>query len=490
MADLTTIEGRSELIKVVTSKHNQRRKDEAKSKYEIFKGKIETYVRQELARIYHSKEKVKNMPVVSSMNFAKRIIDEKARLYNNPPERSYVDLTDSEAVENIYEDLNLDTVLLSAHKLLELQGQVLIQIIPKNGVITTKTLKKHQFDLIGKPDDPTVIEKVVITSFDRNKYNLLKAMGSTPGTKSLTPQEIKRKCFVFTVWTTELNFKMDGDGELLTAPEDIGSPVPGVLPFIDIYKEKDFDVYADHHESLTEFTVKYAAQLSIQSDIVKFQGFAQPYYKGPAELIQNGLELGQDKVLLLPTDDLEGGSSVEFGFESPNTDLQGVYEHAKMLLDNFLQAENIDKATFAQGVMKHNSAADRMLSMIQDYEKSRSVMPIFKRVESQIFKVVAAWHNALRDTDLLSDEYVGPAISDSAYINTEFRKPEMLMTEVELTDLMCSQEAKGYTDRVGAIMRIKGMTETEAVQFLENINTRSPQEEPIIQEEENEQPEI
>ena len=59
---------------------------------------------------------------------------------------------------------------------------------------------------------------------------------------------------------------------------------------------------------------------------------------------------------------------------------------------------------------------ERLLAMIELFEASKSDYDVYRRAESNVYKVVKAWHNNLKNTDMLDPKYLTAELPDDSEI--------------------------------------------------------------------------
>ena len=94
----------------------------------------------------------------------------------------------------------------------------------------------------------------------------------------------------------------------------------------------------------------------------------------------------------------------------------------------------------------------------------------------------------MRDTDQLSDKYKAAELPDESEIVVEFSRPEMLKTDQEKLEVYAKKEELGLMSSVMFIMEEKGMSELEALEYLEKVKTHQqvkPMQAPPVEEESN-----
>ena len=476
---------RVHIIREILGQENRDRKDRSVREVDVYRGKIAGYVRSDLIHQY-GKESASEIPLISSVNVARRVVDNDSKLYSHTVKREFKNVSDSqvEALNNIYSDMKLDNQLLRSSRYFNLQQQNINHILPKNGQLINRVYKMHQVDAIPMEMNPEKAQAYIVSNFNRNLFDqLYKNRGNGSNEDIADYDDAILSSMVFAVWDRDFQFMMNGKGEIVSDENE--SRTPGHLPFVDIFGEKDFTFFVDCGNSLVDFTVQYNTSLSSEAQIVKIQGFAQPFLKGPSSIFSKELKIGPDRLIELPTDNINGSEQVEFGYANPNSDLAGVREHRVQLLQDFLSSREISRDRF-EGSANYTSGIERLLSMVKDFERSRELISIYENVEQQIFKSIIEWHNAAIGTDLLDSKYLGGArILDSAELAVEYKKPEMVTTESEKIDIQTKKIDSGLSSRVFELMAQDNIDETEAIEKILKIAKHEELEVGAITEEPN-----
>ena len=482
--DLTKLNDRLQLIKDIDSTENKGRKYESLRQTEIFNDRIFDHVYERLIRRSNERT-VLEMPIVSSINLARRIAKQEASIYRQPPERDYSELSDDqmETMTRIYEDMGIDAKLLASNESFKLQNQNHVMLVPKDGKLVMRVLRNHHLDSIDDPMNPEKPIGYVISQIDKNEVRRNRrsnqgGVSSRGRYDSWTDQEgdftdqsigddddwIKKRQR-FAVWTDELNFIMNGKGEILSG-DDIANPI-GMVPIVDISIEKDFEYWVRQGDSLTEFTIEYNALMSDVSQVVRMQGYAQAFLVAKDDLIPKNVQIGPNFLLKLP---VEEGSTVQpqFGYANPGADLAGSINFAETVLSTFLTSRGLDPTVVSGSgqVNKASSGIERLLMMIESFEASRSDFDSYNKAEKVIYEIVKAWHNVSLGTDLLESKYQSANISEDSELMISFGGPEMIKSENERIDAWMKRIEAGEATVVDMVMDMRGVTKEQALEIL------------------------
>ena len=362
-------------------------------------------------------------------------------------------------------------------------------IVPKNGQLKMRVMRNHHLDSLDDAMDPEVAGGYVISTFDSFLFledfksrnvptgfiGPSKKLSTNKGDRFNQPigdSDDPQTAFGrYVWWTPEFNYITNRSGEIISG-EDVFNPLAefGLMPIIDISLEKDFEYWVRQGESLTEFTVDYNAALTELGQIVKMQGFAQAWMKAPADLIPESIQVGPNHILKLVTDP-DNPNSTEFGFSSPSPDIGGSIRYLELLLSNFLSSKGIDPkmVTGSADAQRFGSGIERFLAMLEKFEASKDDFAIYRRTEEKVYDLVKAWHNRLRETDLLDDKYKTVELPQESRVIVEFRQPELIQSPEDRINVWSRKIEEGLASRVDALMDLKGLSRDEAVQKLLEI---------------------
>jgi hypothetical protein len=426
------------------------------------------------------------MPIVSSVNLARRIVKQEASVYKNPPKREWTELSDEqlEVVQRIYADMVIDSKLAKSNESFKLQNQNHLYIVPKEGKLTMRVLRNHHLDSIDSDDDPEKPYGYVISNLDKNMFRRKRTNqwgGATSISRydSWTDQDadfkdqsigddddFNKRLERYLVWTPEFNFMMDGTGEILS--EEVDNSV-GIVPFVDVSIEKDFEYWVRQGDSLAEFTIDYNSYLSDASQVVMMQGYSQAYMIAKDGVMPENIKVGPQFVLRMP---VEEGSEQrpEFGFASTGADLQGVINFGDLLLSNFLTSRGLDaSAVNSKGESdKSTSGIERFLKMVEKFEASRSDFSSYEYAEKKIWDIIKEFHNASIGTDLLDSKYQTSLIPESSQVMVKFAGPEMIKSDEEKANMWIKRIEQGEATVIDMIQDLRGVDREMAFEIAQD----------------------
>ena len=440
------------------SEENIRQKNESYRRFQIYQGFIEPYLRQILMDEFDP-ETVREMRLMSSINFARRIVNDKASVYKKMPERSFESMSDrdQEVVSDIYRDGNFTERLKKSNKFFELNNQCVLQMLPKAGKLKLRVLLRHNLDVIPSDFDPEEPDVFLISTFDekmadyRNKQYDPRATASgrsvnkRDGVNSKVSDLDDYLDHLKVVWwSKDYHFTTNGHGEIIDV--ESGQPYKGDippeaiensldrLPFIDVSRDKESSFWVPYHNSSVDFTMQMAVVLSDVLGINKLQGYAQPIISSVDE--PKNVKVGANRVLWLKKNkDLAEGLQPTFQFATPNPDLNASLELVKAIASMYLSSEGQSpKLVSASGDGEsYSSGFERQLAQFQKFEATQDVYDMYERVEAEVFQLVKDWQRALQGSDLLDRKYQ-VSLSEDSRVYTKFSLPDTLESDDQKLD--------------------------------------------------------
>lgn len=479
--DLTNLDYRKSILKEIGSEENKQRKAKSLRDFEVFQGRMHEYVIDYLSGQF-AKSTVREMPIISSINLCKRIVNKESSIYVGEPERTFTNLNDEQLknVQDIYKDISFNSKMLKANKIYKLQNQSLMMIVPVGDEIKVRVLYAHQYDVIPSDSDPEVADGYIINVFDKQDYLPQSGNGESLATANITPgvfrdninqkiadqDDYKKALERYLVWTKELNFIMDGNGRVVS-DGDLTSPLADykMLPFIDIADDKDFEYFVRNDDGVVDFTVQYNGALSDLANVVKMQGWGQAYLKGDKDLMPESIVVGINHILRLPVDP-NNKVDTEFGFVTPNANIDGSIKYIEMLLSNYLSSKGLDTSIVSSNgaTEKFTSGIERLLSQIEKFEASKSDFAIFKKAEIKAFEIIKAW------TDIASNELKYKTIPENSEISIMFHEPQMIQSRSEKVDSLAKEVELGFRSRIDAIKELHDVDDEKAKEIIKEID--------------------
>lgn len=472
MANLNFLDPRSRksVIAEIKSDENKQRKAKSLKSYEIYNDNSEEYVKQELIGQL-SKKTVDQMQIISNLNVAKAVVTKEANIYTDKPEREYENITESDkkSLEMLYEDCGYNTVLAKANKYYKLSNQAFIQVLPKEEKLKLRVLQCHNVDVIPDSSDPEQAYAYIISNFDKSGW--LAAVSDGVNQSIAEAEDYKRSFEQYQVWTKEMVFTMDGDGNVLG--EILENPL-FILPFIDIAKDKDFEFFVRIGQALTDFTIDFNVAWSDQMFTTRMQGYSVGVLTGDPNLKPDTLTVGANKMIFLPSNPSNPDSKLSFEFVSPNPNTDSSLKTIDSLISTFLTTRGLDSKaiTSSNGGNNYASALERLLAMLDQFRASKDDFDLFQAVELALHKIVTRYLSVLSGTNLLDQKYWTTQAIDKSELKIKFTIPEMVETSADKLTNEKTKIEMGISDKVQALSVIDNISEEEATKRIEEIDKR------------------
>lgn len=466
MANWNNPEYRKQVIRDLKSEENLRRKRESLAQFEVYSDRMLGYVKEYLRQQIGSRA-LEKMPIISSVNLARRIVQTQATVYRRCPEREFEGASEETAaiLQDIYEYGRFDYRLQKVNAFYKLQNQACIYVKLEDGYICPKLILPHQYDVIPDDRNPEKADSYIISTFDKS-FQL-----RTDGTnqESGDPDDYQVGLEKYIVWSKDYNFIMDRDGNILS--EETDNPI-GVLPFVDLSIDKDWEFFVRQGDGVVDFTVQYNAALSDLALIVRLQGYAQAVYTGPANLMPEQLDVGPNTIIRLPIDPSQP-TNTTFEFKNASPDITGSIAQIEQLLANFLTSRGLEPNVISGNLNSSNatysSGIERLLAMLDQFEATREDFNAFEYAEQQMFEIVKAYVTKYSRTDLLNKKLWISESLDNVEIEVKYHSPEMIQTEAEKIANIQARLDAGLINDVEAIAADRGVTYDRAKQLKEEL---------------------
>lgn len=460
---------RKRLLDHIKSAENMEDKKRSLRDYEIYNDRIYRYVYDKLASQLSAKTAA-SMPIVANLNIAKRISDKKAGIYNTAPERVFTTAieSDSEIMDNVYSDFGFNTMLSKANKYQVLRNQTWVQVVAKDKKLCLRVLQRHHIDVIPDLLDPEKAYAYIISSFDKAGW-----IDSDGSNLSIADRDdYKQTLERYQVWTAETTFTMDGKGNYIEQP--MPNPI-GVLPFIDIAKDKDFEFFVRQGQALTDFTVDLNCAWSDLMYISRMQGYSVGVLTGDPNLKPDNMIVGPNRLIFLPSNPNNPDSKLELDFKSPQPNLEASLKVIESLVTTFLSTRGADLKSVQvnnNGGQSYSSAIERLLALIEEFDATKDDFDLFQVVEHHLCMITSKWLSVLSGSDQLDSKYWTTRSIESTEVSVQFHKPEMLETKSEMLDNAKKKLELGIADKEMILSHLNEITIDQAEQMITEIDER------------------
>lgn len=481
--DFTRLDERKNVVQEISAEENITRKRFEQRKFDIYRNRQAAYV---LERLYDefSPKTVQRMRKVLSINPCKRIIDQMGSIYSREPKRHFsnVDERQELGLHNLYHYAQVDEQMRLANRYYKLHDQATLWVVPKENKVCVRALTPKDYDVVPSAENPERAYAYILNVWDVDTRRSTNNYGSTPQVDYSYYQNDQRnqkiaddsdrlsahKRFVF--WTPEYHFMCDGEGDVIG--EFVENPI-GMLPFVDIATEKDFQFFVRRGNAVAEFTIDLLSQLSDLADISRLQGHSQAIIYSTEE--PRDLVIGPNKVMWLKQDPNPNAPQPKFEFSSPSPDLNASLEIINTQLKMFLTSVGLDPGVISGSSQARSftSGVDHLLSNIDKFQASQEDMDLFRRVETELFEKMAAWSNYMQgisDETALRPELQFGQISDDVSLEIKFAEPQSVRTMSEVEDSVIKRLEIGLLTKRDALKELYGFDNDKAEEYISELN--------------------
>ena len=159
---------RAQLARLTETPGEKGRKYESFQQWEIYQDRIKDAVINNLREQYDL-QSVKEMPVVSSINLAKRLVNQCAVVYKKAPSREWSELSEDqeETTRELYAYMRTNKKMDKSNKGFKLQDQSHVWIVPdREGGLKMRVLNNHQLTVVPNKLDPERGDIYVISAMN------------------------------------------------------------------------------------------------------------------------------------------------------------------------------------------------------------------------------------------------------------------------------------------------------------------------------------
>lgn len=479
MIDFTDGKILKELVKEFESEENIRRKRRSYVAYDIYNNNQHKYVMACLAADY-PKESVEVMRKITSINFAKRIVDVEANVYKHAPNRVFNGASDDviEQCMNLYKFADVDRQHKLVNRFYRMDEQCACIPVPnkQKGIISLRKLQNWQYDVVPDPDFPEqALAYIIPVGTKPGQYNDASFYSFDSASDNLNQLIADRDDFAlgkrqYILWSPKYNFMFNGRGEIITPEEDVENEV-GIMP-LDVSMPKQNSFLLQNDNNLSRFTIDFLCAVSDFAENMKMQGYSQAILsavEAPKDMVS-----GPHRALFLEKNpELAADLQPEFAFATPSPDLQGTKDGLLMIMSLFLSSRGhkTNVVTGGSNTESFASGLERLLAMIEQHDSSIDDFSLFKTYEQMQFEQLRRISNYYRDNPSedfeLKPELQLAEIPEDTEMSIEFHEPQMIETEKEKQARLRERLDDGTLSKKRFIMLMDGLDEEQAQEVLD-----------------------
>ena len=473
---------RKQIISEIEMPENQRRKDEAYKRYQLYKDHTDRFVVDQLLRQFSASTVEEMSYAISNVSLVRKVIDKLARVYAPGTNRKVmIDGKENEEatadLQDLEKKLEFNSRMKQTNRFLKLNRNVAHYVKPcpfidddgneKHRVVLSPLLP-YLYDVVEEFYDrakPLVYilsdyEQKSLTSsvIDPANHLNLKAHASAHinlnnqhlsiGNKQdekiadkKEDEETNSKTKTYIWWTNKYHFTTDetgavinSDGDAIINPDDdeISNPIE-MMPMVNFAIDQDGSFWAEGGDDLISSGIKINSMITNMDHIGVTQGYGQFWMSGK-DLPAN-IETGPSKYIKLEVE--EGEAQPQVGFATANPPLAELRGQVEMSVALTLTTNNLSTSGVSTQLGSSAGFANGISLMIDKSESVEDVMDqrqIFTDKEQSIWDRISAWIGVFTLDGTIDPDLEGLALPENSEVSTEFMDPPAISSESEKLD--------------------------------------------------------
>lgn len=491
---------RKEIIKAILDTSNQKRKNEAKRRHEVYKDQTIKYV---MKKLQNEGLKPATLTLMenraSNISIAKKVVNKLAKCYKDGVRRDAGSDQINLQVDLLNTMLQFTSSQKKVDRYLRLQKNALAFFLPEaidegKFVLKMKVFSPWQYDAIENPKDPDCPIGIILSDFYNPQVQSVITGGAnqTTGIEATGPKQtvgrdpapiaegyatteaMPAEQYIF--WGNKYHFTMDKNGQIINAisPEGLLNPI-GMFPGVTMAKERDDGFWAGGGDDLIDGAILINTQITDMNAILFMQGWGQLVITGPKGSVPKQMETGPHHAMVLTYNPKKGEQMPKVDVVSSNPPIdawmQAIEQYCALLLSTNNLAPGaisgkLDATNFPSGIamlFEHSESTE-------DVEDAQHEFAVAERKE---WKVIAGWYNYLYDRNALNEDWsvVGRLPEPGKLeVVVKFNPANQFIPESERLDNMRKKKDLGITTQLDMLMQENpGMTEEEATAKLMEI---------------------
>jgi len=389
--------------------NNARKRETAKRLDFYFSEQLER-LEEQLAELFSDPSSM----VRCHLNLVRKIINQLAQVYRNPPSRALEGGTDKdkEIYKEMVEQCGLDVKCKQASRFAKLLKTILLRPVWRNGKLDLDILTGDFVDLICG-DTPEDLKEVLITDY-----------GPSGKIEDVT----------FSHWTVPSWRRLDTNGNILEQAEN---PY-GVLPFLPVfdYPPTGSTFWLPGGSDLIAIQEAVNLKLTDLLHLLSCQSFGVGYIKGS----QGGANLRVD-----PGSLVELPENGEIGFRSQEAQISEVVQAIDWLTKLACVSQGLSAASMSTDLSDRQSGVAKQVDMLEMSESRQDDLPLWRNYEKQLFQIMRVVWNTHNPTKKLSD---------SCTLSIDFSDPRPAASPKEQAEAWDMQLAMGVISPVDIAMEL------------------------------------
>lgn len=500
MLDLAT---RKAVVDSINQSSNQKRKNEAKRRHEVYKDMTQKYVMKKLQNENLKPETLTLMQNrASNISVAKKVVHKQARAYKYGCTRDAGSEFVTTQIDGLAEMLRFNSGQKKADRYLRLQRNALLWFVPeKVGYnmeggeqfgLKMKVFSPWQYDAIDNPKDIDCPIGIVLSDYfdpvqssvitgGPNQVQGVDATTAAPtdgrrpvAQGAYATESMPSETYIF--WGNKYHFTMDKNGQIIGAisPADLLNPI-GMIPGVPMAVDRDEGFWAGGGDDLIDGAILINTTVTDMNAILFMQGWGQLVITGPKGCVPKQMETGPHHALILTHNPKKNEKPPTVTVVSSNPPIEAWMKATEQYAALLLSTNNLAPSSIS-GKLDASNFPSGIAMLFENAESTEDVgdsQNEFAVAERQEWKIAGAWHNYLYDRNSLTDE--AKALGklpepQKLVVNTKFNAAKQTISEKERLENMKLKKDLGIVRMVELIMEENpGMTEKEALEKLTKI---------------------
>lgn len=461
-------EFRRAVIEEINGAENQKRKLEAKRRYDCFKDKTKDHVLKAMLEETGDKNQlmaeIKNR--ISNVSFTRKIIDKKSIVYKDPAVRISAN---QQQTDQLSSELNIDSTMKKTNKYVELFKNTLVQIVPWQNYsweLSLRTIPPFAYDVLSDARNPEKM-KVVILSYQDASTELYYKDNAGIRNEPIAGTSKSSTATYYIWWSNAFHFTTNDKGQIIDAPEGLLNPFQ-ILPFTDFSVDQDGKYWSEGGDDIVDAGVLLNVLLTDLYYISKFQGMGIFYLIGKG--IPQEFKVGPSSGIFM--EKVEGDPETQIGFATSNPPIADHLSLIEQYVAFILSTNNLEPSSISSslGVSNANSGVQEMIKRSENIEDIEDQQELYKDQEPDLYKKIAKVYNYYYERNLLDSKYneIGKIVDDK--ITLKFTKPEIYTSEMDKLNVIEKRLQLGLDSMLEAVKRDNPeLSEEEAQEKLRKM---------------------
>jgi hypothetical protein len=409
--DITNKKHLEELINEIEVEQNVQRKRDAFTAFEVLEGGQLPHTEKRLAELYPTTHKKFR---VGDISIPKKVITKKNKAYSNSPIRKLKSTTDTDTLNEVYNEFLFDRSFKEADKIFNYHKYVamwLTYINPKDdndeleGKYKLHALAPYEYDLVRDE----VTGEPLIFIFSYGDTDITGGADGVEQTITESQRDTSAESKVYSIWNETHFVKIRVKSKNKSGSRDIDfikitrNPIDKLpIVFLSSDLAVDYPVPSNLHRQSIEWNLS----LSDLKTSACTQGHGQLVISKPSSLDMETYHMGMHTAITLDQSKDERDKPTTAEYISASPDLEGQLSVLKFDLLNILDEQGItSKSAIEGGAEDVKSGFDRLIKEadVQDIITSNQAL-YADTLEQGVFDIFMAYEAELNNTRIINEE--------------------------------------------------------------------------------------